>query len=221
MLDFGDAPAPYPTLLVDNGARHEVPETGQIWLGSNVDTETDGQPTDLDGDDEDGVQLLGSGSVDGPFSLPFIPGEYGAVRVTISGGPGYLHAWFDWNKDGDWSDPDENVFSVGPNSPGDYILVFDVPSDAVEGATWARFRLDDQNLNSFVGLAHNGEVEDYIIEVGPAPPPPSPSEPSKPAGTAAPALTWWGTVFLPLLMVLVLASRFSAWGIHHPRNKKP
>lgn len=29
-LDFGDAPAPYPTLLANNGARHVIPFTGPL-----------------------------------------------------------------------------------------------------------------------------------------------------------------------------------------------
>src|SRR5690242_9110443 len=51
--DFGDAPKPYPTLLVDNGARHEA--IGPR-LGALIDTESDGQPTPAaNGDDTHGV----------------------------------------------------------------------------------------------------------------------------------------------------------------------
>jgi len=206
VFDFGDAPQPYPTLLADNGARHEIPLTGRIWMGGQVDSEPDGQPTDLDGADEDGVVFLGSGPMHGPFTMPFVPGQYGAVRITISGGTGYLHGWFDWNEDGDWSDPGENVFSMGPLAPQTYEIGFPVPTSAITGTTWARFRLDDQNLNSFVGLAHNGEVEDYPVKIGVSPvPPPNLPEPSEPPGTAAPTLTAWGTIILPFLMFILLA----------------
>ena len=58
--DFGDAPAPYPTLLAGNGARHDA--SGPT-LGANRDTAADGQPkatatgdyTSGVSDDEDGV----------------------------------------------------------------------------------------------------------------------------------------------------------------------
>src|SRR4051794_4641421 len=57
--DFGDSPQPYPTMLADNGARHEL--TGPI-LGGIRDGEIDGIPSthamgdDAAGvDDEDGV----------------------------------------------------------------------------------------------------------------------------------------------------------------------
>ena len=66
-LDWGDAPDPvtapgYPTLLLNNGARHFIVPGGP-FMGGAVDPDPDGQPTlaadgddlDLDGDDEDGV----------------------------------------------------------------------------------------------------------------------------------------------------------------------
>src|SRR5437773_613144 len=40
-LDFGDAPAPYPTLLSANGARHQIVQG--IFLGDGVTAEPDGQ----------------------------------------------------------------------------------------------------------------------------------------------------------------------------------
>src|SRR5438309_836866 len=59
LLDFGDAPASYGTLLADNGARHEL--AGPM-LGLLRDGEADGQPHSFaqgddsnNVDDEDGV----------------------------------------------------------------------------------------------------------------------------------------------------------------------
>ena len=80
-LDFGDAPdsaeAPsYPTLLVNDGARHVIVEG--FYLGAGVDGEGDGQP-DIDAlgddtagfDDEDGVTFWG----------PLMPGVTAALDV--------------------------------------------------------------------------------------------------------------------------------------------
>ena len=59
ILDFGDAPdSTYPTLLADNGARHQV--VSNWYLGNLVDAELDGQPNNQDDvigmdDDEEGV----------------------------------------------------------------------------------------------------------------------------------------------------------------------
>ena len=58
--DFGDAPSPYPTLLADNGPRHDVVDFGPR-LGVTLDGEYDGLPDaaalgdDTNFDDENGV----------------------------------------------------------------------------------------------------------------------------------------------------------------------
>jgi PKD repeat protein len=183
--DFGDAPDSsdptvpsgydFPTLLVNNGARHAI---GDIRMGTYVDAELDGQPIDQDDvlppaapDDEDGVVFLGAGPPGGPYALPYKAGQNGAVQITVRttgavAGTGFLHGWFDWNQDGDWNDLQENVFSgyAIPLAPGVYTIDFPVPSSALAappGVTWARFRLDDQDLRTVDGLARNGEVEDY------------------------------------------------------------
>jgi uncharacterized repeat protein (TIGR01451 family) len=201
-LDFGDAPDSsdpavppgydFPTLLANNGARHAI---GDIRMGTYVDAELDGQPIDQDDvlppaapDDEDGVVFLGAGPPGGPYALPYRAGQNGAVQITIRAigtpvGTGYLHGWFDWNQDGDWNDLQEEAFSgyAIPLAAGVYTIDFPVPTSALEappGVTWARFRLDDQNLGTVDGWAGNGEVEDhneavvcprFIIEVEPEP----------------------------------------------------
>ncbi|MDH7486775.1 MAG: SdrD B-like domain-containing protein [Anaerolineae bacterium] len=165
-LDFGDAPDPtYPTLIASNGARHII---GNIWMGALIDAEPDGQPVNQDDvvnlDDEDGVTFLGWKKSAGVYQMPFIAGRTGAVRIVVTGGSGYLHGWIDWNQDGDWNDAGENIFSGVFKAPGTHTIEFSVPSAAqgtVAGTTWARFRLDSENLNSPVGLSNNGEVEDY------------------------------------------------------------
>jgi len=181
-LDFGDAPnSPYPTLLVNNGARHII---GNIWMGATVDAEPDGQPDlgalgdDLNPpggpDDEDGVVLLGPWPSTSPH-MPFKPGQDGAVKITVTEAtpgiitpdhPAYLHGWIDWNQDGDWDDAGENIFcSYKVTAPGEYIIVFPVPNVAKPGKTYARFRLDDgEKLNTPTGEAANGEVEDYVAD---------------------------------------------------------
>ena len=76
-LDFGDAPAPYPTLLANNGPRHLFPAAAlRVSIGSLIDAETNGQPNatatldDLTtSDDEDGVTFSTLRAA-GPTSLP-------------------------------------------------------------------------------------------------------------------------------------------------------
>lgn len=156
-LDFGDAPAPYPTLLTNNGARHAY--NPEIFLGASIDVEPDGQPDGAalgddfnDGsDDEDGVQVVGQ----------WVVGRNADVNVTVST-DGLLNAWMDFNQDGDWADAGEQIFVKEPVIAGLNALSFSVPADAKPGGTYARYRFTAQDYGiSYDGLAPDGEVEDH------------------------------------------------------------
>ncbi len=158
--DFGDAPDPtYPTLLVNDGARHRG--GGSLWLGATLDYDDDGQPTvnadgdDLDGtDDEDGVV----------FTSPANPGGVAGVEVVASEA-GLLNAWVDFNADGDWEDAGEQIFADQALATGTNSLVFAVGAGAAVGGTVARFRFDSDGGLLPTGAASDGEVEDHPIEI--------------------------------------------------------
>lgn len=160
-LDFGDAPDPtYPTLLVNNGARHII--VPGIFMGALIDGEPDGQPhpnalgDDLNNlPDEDGVAFMTS----------LIPGQSAQVNVTVSV-PGNLSAWIDFNGNGSWADVGDQIFAMQPVSAGLNALTFPAPASAVPGATFARFRFTTfPFVLSYTGLAEDGEVEDYEVVI--------------------------------------------------------
>ncbi len=161
-IDFGDAPDPtYPTRLASNGARHQI---SNLFLGSLVDGESDGQPDaaatgdDLANlDDEDGVV----------FTSPLKPNQAATVDVTASTA-GMLDAWIDFDDSGSW-EASETIFSSLALAPGVNNLSFMVPAVAKENTTtFARFR-----FSSMGGLAPDGilptgalpdgEVEDHQV----------------------------------------------------------
>ena len=161
-MDFGDAPDPtYATLLANNGARHVI-VTG-YRLGATVDAEADGLPSTLaDGDDlnntddEDGVSLPASITAGRTESLTVVTGPSG----------GKLDAWIDFNRDGDFDHPDELLWGSVIMTPGTSpAMYFTVPADAVAGTTYARFRLSSSGNLSPDGLASDGEVEDYRVQI--------------------------------------------------------
>lgn len=166
--DFGDAPDPtYPTLLINNGARHTL--VGSLFLGFLVDSEPDGQPNafalgdDANGlDDEDGVV----------FTSALAPGSIVTMEIVVmaSAAP-KLNAWIDFNADGDWDDPGEQIFTdqvmaIGPNT-----FLVPIPAGATPGLTYARFRLNSLGGLTPMGAASDGEVEDYIVQIDSAAPP--------------------------------------------------
>ena len=157
--DFGDAPEPFPTSLVDNGARHTV-VTG-LYLGAGADLDFDGQPSaaavgddEVGEDDEDGVT----------FDTPIMIGESATITVNASAA-GRLDAWIDFNGDDDWAGPSEQVFASRDLVAGDNELSFSVPADASHGYSYARFRFSTAGGLSFDGPASDGEVEDYRVVV--------------------------------------------------------
>ncbi len=161
--DFGDAPDSYGTRAGGNGASHEA--IGPA-LGTNRDTEFDGQPTaNADGDDTAGS----SDDEDGLVSQSTLTaGNSGTVTLNVQGTTGthFINAWIDFNADGDWADTGEQIASdFAVTTDGNHTITFTVPATVVAGKTVARFRLDSSGGLSFTGQASDGEVEDHQITI--------------------------------------------------------
>src|SRR6185312_8086363 len=132
-LDFGDAPDPtYPPLLASNGARHAVLPVGNPTLGSHVDTEPDGQPNaGLTGDDANGVPNDEDGVT---FPATLIPGARGKIQISIPVMGGRVSCWIDFNHNGSWADPGDQVVTDGLTTTGSIdIFYFDVPVGSPQG----------------------------------------------------------------------------------------
>jgi len=168
-IDFGDAPtaaqslraASYPTQLKDNGARHRI---GELYLGTLVDAEQDGNPT-LDAlgddqiiDDEDGISIAVT-AMTSPVS-PTI-----ASLVAIASASSKLDAWIDFNQDGDWNDSGEQILASASLAAGRNLIGFTIPAGSKSGMTYGRFRLSSIGGLSVSGLAEDGEVEDHALQI--------------------------------------------------------
>lgn len=152
--DFGDAPSFYPVSLSANGARHLVQPS--IYLGNGVTVEPDGLASETaSGDADDGV-LFGS---------QLIPGSPTVLRLHAST-YGVVSAWIDFNHDGDWSDQGEQVLVDAPVEPGPNSRSVHIPGTAQIGPSYARFRYSTVAGLTPVGQAPNGEVEDYLVNIG-------------------------------------------------------
>ncbi len=168
-IDFGDAPTAtqsgfarsYPTRLQEDGARHR---RSDLFLGSSVDPEPDGQPdaqalgdqTDLS--DEDGVFWIAP-----PVSDPNIPTV--ASVLVIASGTSKLDAWLDLNQDGDWADSGEQILASASLVTGRNLLPVTIPAGTLVGKTFARFRVSTLGGLQPTGEAPDGEVEDYGVEL--------------------------------------------------------
>lgn len=166
LSDYGDAPESY------GSANHTMDFNN--YFGTVVDGDpanqasVNGEADDTNAqDDEDGII----------FSAPLKQGENVTIQITVVG-LGWINAWIDWNADGDFTDPDEQIANNILGSDGTLNHMITVPSDAIATElTFARFRFSPDKLSSSTGIASGGEVEDYAISISA-----SPHAPSVPTG---------------------------------------
>ncbi len=163
VLDFGDAPTPFPTTLANSGARHVI---GALRLGNFIDSEDDGQPSTAGfanrddnewwPDDEDGVTFSSAA------------GGFMARVDIVASGSGFVSAWMDTNLNGTW-DPSEQIITNAPVTAGVNTIFYTIPAipPSVVGDFTAitRVRLSSTGGLSPTGSAEDGEVEDYALRV--------------------------------------------------------
>lgn len=169
--DYGDAPnssqsgmlSSYPTTLEQDGAFHIGTA---LRLGDLRDAESNGLPAAMANgddnaaaDDEDGILF--------PFTQPVND------RVTTTSSyvanvsqSGFLDVWIDFNRDGDWNDPGENVSKKVPVQAGRNLIPFEIPSLPLTGTVdpvFGRFRLSRTGDLPTTGFGGEGEVEDHVM----------------------------------------------------------
>ncbi|QDS92515.1 Dockerin type I repeat protein [Roseimaritima multifibrata] len=157
-------------------------DTAGITLHTDVrrDTTELGRFTVVSVDDEDGIRISDNfqtpnspSTVDGIFVdrdgnfLGFLnPLDPQGTDISLSvQGTGLLDAWVDFNGDGDWDDPGEQILQNVAVLDGDNRVHVQVPAAAAEGLRWARFRLSTTGNQAPEGVAIGGEVEDYQVRV--------------------------------------------------------
>ncbi|MCY2983371.1 MAG: Ig-like domain-containing protein [Planctomycetota bacterium] len=179
-LDFGDAPDPvttvpgrYPTLLSSDGARH-VSNATALKMGATNSSELDGIPDPLArGDASDDGVFFQFQSLAQPIFNRFVDTT---ITITLSM-PGIVDGWIDFNADGDWTDPGENVLDGAEFTSTTLTRQFQIrvpataPVPAVGVTSFARFRASTAGQTLPTGLALDGEVEDYKVRIVPGVPP--------------------------------------------------
>lgn len=171
-FDWGDLPdltalagsGDYQTTASNDGPRHRIYTT--IRLGASVDAETDGQPNATatgDGADENGVTFP-----------ELIAGQTAALTINVrnvTGTQAKLVGFFDWDNDGNFSSPAEMVSqNIANGTTGNITMNVPVPATAERNTPLGvRFRIStdlDFMANMLpTGMANNGEVEDYMVQV--------------------------------------------------------
>lgn len=143
-----------------------------------AELEVRGSALVLHADDEDGVLFISDSNPTGVFNSNFAT----PVTVTVTGA-GVLEAWIDFNGDGDWDDPGEQVISASnplaiftdTGAPQTRTFMISMPPTLAPPnqplTTYARFRISANGGLGPSGLALSGEVEDYLVRILPGTPP--------------------------------------------------
>nr|WP_143547780.1 GEVED domain-containing protein [Rhodopirellula sp. SM50] len=157
--EFGDAPAPYPSLIRDDGAYHVAvgPQ-----LGPHRDDELDATPSvAASGDDQHNVS-----DEDGVMFGTLKLGQSAAgVNIDLyGGGDAKIDAWIDFNADGIW-EAGEQILNGANVLPGLQTLNYAVPATMTLGQTYARVRASSLGGLQPTGRAEDGEVEDYLVTI--------------------------------------------------------
>jgi hypothetical protein len=161
LMDFGDAPlSGMRTLLADDGARHVVDPAVSLGLLLDGEREARVEAENALGDDQDGLA-----DEDGVvLPSPWNPLADEPLTVTVSSS-GYLQAWVDLDGDGVWSEPTEQVLKDRVLEKGTHRVPVQVRGGFREGPTHVRFRFSTLPGLGSHGLAPDGEVEDYRVEL--------------------------------------------------------
>ena len=157
LQDWGDAPDSYATTA---GPNHDQggPQFGAEWDAEAAgfpSSGADGDDLSQSPDDEDGITLPSS----------FLKGTDASVAIDVQGQTGQINAFIDWNRDGDFTDSGEQVLTDVSQGVSTVNYNISVPSTAIAGTTYARFRISTAGGDSHSGNAASGEVEDYQITV--------------------------------------------------------
>ncbi len=156
VFDFGDLPASFGTLLVGNGPRHGI-FPGGPRLGAAISIESNGQPSAGATADtfDDGVI----------FPALLIPGLNAVFSVDASQA-GKLDAFIDFGGNGNFSES-ERITPVGGLQlvAGVNTFTAAIPTTAGSGNRGVRFRFSTAGGLGPKGIAADGEVEDYRIDV--------------------------------------------------------
>ena len=182
-FDFGDAPdtaagtgtGNYETTLANAGPYHTI--VSGLSLGTQVDADQGNHQSSGANLDDNG----NTGSTDDEDSITSFPtltatsNQSYTVSVAVTNSTGsdaFLVGYIDFNGNGDFADLGEasaaiTVSSDGTTNPRSSNVTFTTPADISAGDTYARFRLSNTltQVQSSIGPATSGEVEDYALTI--------------------------------------------------------
>ncbi len=171
--DYGDAPSSYGSAglgrtterSLGRGLIADQEDSQQASTGADADDTVSSNYPAQYFDDEEAVTLGGS-DFQGQVLQTGQSYDLQVDTYTESGEAGYLSAWVDFNRDGDFGDAGEQILANQSVADGQQTttITLAVPDTASTGDTYARFIYSENQVTDATGAnGGNGEVEDYKI----------------------------------------------------------
>lgn len=134
------------------------------WIDSvTVNTLVNGSGSDGGYGDFTNTMLTTSLSQSGTYNLRLVPGYNSFVFDE------YFRVWIDFNNDGDFLDPLEQIYDSGPGVNGPVTATFTVPGNGITGGTRMRVAMRYEFAPTACGNNFDyGEVEDYCVDILPS-----------------------------------------------------
>ncbi len=155
--DYGTAPSAFgfSTELGSFGGRSIV---SGPYFGTTPPTATaDGSPTTLVNTPDLATNGIGISAL--------VPGQTATATIFVSGAPSgaMLDAWVDFQQDGTWTDPGDQIAASVALVNGLNTVTFSVPANATISLNYARFRISTAGGQTPYGQSDDGEVLDLAI----------------------------------------------------------
>jgi len=118
------------------------------------------------------TSLSASASAGSAINFSLAPGfpAGGLLGLFLQTQPEYWRVWIDFNKDGDFTDAGEQVYSSTASSTGTITGSFTIPAGTATGSTRIRVSMKRGAVASPCETFANGEVEDYTLVITAASP---------------------------------------------------
>ena len=162
LLDFGDAPAEYPS----SGASHHIVEG--LSIGELIDAETNAFSSPLaDGDDLDAID--DEDGVGSPVVIDI--GSTPTIEVTVvntTGEPAVLSCWIDYDNNAQFETAERSMVDVPSGAAPQMVTLSLAPlPESFIRFPFMRLRLstDGAGVLDPAGSLEDGEVEDTLVEL--------------------------------------------------------
>lgn len=110
-----------------------------------------------------------NGRCDGDYHTTLTVGQTHQLTVAVRGNQQFIKAYIDYNNDGDFNDPGEQIMDLPQGLPDTFTITFTPPATAVQNTPLRMRVIADlgSTASTPCGNLNYGQVEDYAVTIVP------------------------------------------------------